>query len=199
MIENLNWAKMNNLIPAIIQHADSGQVLMLGYMNPQALEQTRQTRMVTFYSRSKKRLWVKGEHSGNYLQLVSMQLDCDGDALLILALPQGPTCHTGAMSCFNTEQTFSLHFLLQLEQIIQHRTAADDSSSYTRSLLESGIKRIAQKVGEEGVEVALAALAGTSQELLAESADLLFHLLLLLQAKGCNLQKVLRVLQNRNT
>jgi phosphoribosyl-AMP cyclohydrolase / phosphoribosyl-ATP pyrophosphohydrolase len=198
-ITALNWPD-NQLLPAIVQHAISGKVLMQGYMNPSALSQTLQTGNVTFYSRSKQRLWIKGESSGNTLTLVSIDSDCDADSLLILALPQGPTCHVGTETCWhdNNANSPQLAFLYDLEQVIKSRQGADPASSYTASLFAKGVKRIAQKVGEEGVESALAAMAGDKEELANEAADLLFHLLVLLRSQKLELNDVVRVLQQRH-
>lgn len=199
-INQLNWPE-NQLLPAIVQHAISGKVLMQGYMNPQALEHTLQTGNVTFFSRSKQRLWTKGESSGNTLQLVSIDSDCDADSLLLLALPKGPTCHTGTETCWhdNSANSPQLAFLYDLEQVIKARKGSDPASSYTASLFAKGVKRIAQKVGEEGVESALAAMAGDKQELANEAADLLFHLLVLLQTQELTLSDVVKVLQQRHS
>lgn len=198
-INQLNWPD-TNLLPAIVQHAISGKVLMQGYMNPAAITATFSSGAVTFYSRSKQRLWTKGESSGNTLQLVSIDKDCDADSLLILALPQGPTCHEGTESCWhdNTANQPQLSFLYELEQVIKSREHADPSSSYTASLFARGVKRIAQKVGEEGVESALAAMAGDKAELANEAADLIFHLLVLLRSQQLELNDVIKVLQQRH-
>lgn len=198
-ISQLNWPE-NQLLPAIIQHAISGKVLMQGYMNPAALEYSLQSSNVTFYSRSKQRLWTKGESSGNTLKLVSVVADCDSDSLLILALPAGPTCHTGAETCWHDSSANSpqLSFLYDLEQVIKSREGADPASSYTASLFAKGVKRIAQKVGEEGVEAALAATVGDREELKNEAADLLFHLLVLLRSQQLELNDVINVLQQRH-
>jgi phosphoribosyl-ATP pyrophosphohydrolase/phosphoribosyl-AMP cyclohydrolase len=195
---DLDWNKGQGLLPAIIQDAQTRQVLMLGYMNAAALKQTLATRRVTFFSRSKNRLWVKGETSGHVLQLVDVFADCDNDALLMLALPAGPTCHRGTPSCFGDETAPGLGFLAQLERTINQRSNDGDDTSYTRRLLDAGVKRIAQKVGEEGVETALAATAGDAIELANESADLLYHLLVLLRAKGLSLDAPLDVLRQRH-
>lgn len=192
----LNWTKMQGLIPAIVQDVNTSQVLMLGYMNEAAWLQTLETQLVTFYSRSKQRLWIKGETSQHYLQLVDHAIDCDQDCILVWARPVGPTCHRGTDSCFDTtKQASSFDFL---EQRIEQRAAADDANSYTRQLLTSGVKRMAQKVGEEGVEVALAAMANDDNELKNESADLLYHLCVLLHAKGLRLSDIIAVLQSRD-
>ncbi|SNY46228.1 phosphoribosyl-ATP pyrophosphatase /phosphoribosyl-AMP cyclohydrolase [Arsukibacterium tuosuense] len=198
-ISQLSWPE-NQLLPAIVQHAVSGKVLMQGYMNPQALAHTLQSGQVTFFSRSKQRLWTKGESSGNTLQLVSIASDCDSDSILVLAKPQGPTCHVGTETCWhdNTANSPQLSFLYDLEQVIQSREGADPASSYTASLFAKGVKRIAQKVGEEGVESALAAMAGDKEELANEAADLLFHLLVLLRSQQLELNDVIKVLQQRH-
>ena len=197
-LEQLNFATADNLLPAIVQHALTGVVLMQGYMNKAALEHTLNTQQVTFFSRSKQRLWTKGESSGYTLTLHSVHTDCDQDSLLLLALPQGPTCHTGCDSCFNFAHDQQAAALLsRLEQTIVSRKQAAPSSSYTAQLFAEGTKRIAQKVGEEGVEVALAAVAGDNHELLNESADLLFHLLTLLASRDLQFSDVLAVLAER--
>lgn len=198
--ENLNqldFTKQNGLLPAIVQHAHNGTVLMQGYMNPAALEQTLTSKLVVFYSRSKERLWCKGESSGNTLKLVSVHSDCDADSLLIRALPAGPTCHLGSESCFSSEQFSEQPTLAQLMRVVQQRVANADSKSYTEQLLAAGTKRAAQKVGEEGVEVALAAATHDRDELLNESADLLYHLLVVLHSEGLDLNDVLEVLEKR--
>jgi phosphoribosyl-ATP pyrophosphohydrolase/phosphoribosyl-AMP cyclohydrolase len=193
---NINFQKSGGLVPVIIQHAHTLQVLMLGYMNEEAYEKTRQEGLVTFFSRSKNRLWTKGEGSGNFLHVQSIQLDCDGDTLLIQALPQGPVCHTGATSCFQEETARG--FLYQLEAIITERIAGGESSSYTRQLVERGLNKVAQKVGEEAVELLLEAKDNDEVLFRNEAADLLFHLLILLQVKGCTLRDVEAVLQGRH-
>lgn len=198
-ISQLSWPE-SKLLPAIVQHAISGKVLMQGYMNPQALEHTLQSGQVTFFSRSKQRLWTKGESSGNTLQLVSIASDCDSDSILVLAKPKGPTCHVGTETCWhdNSANSPQLSFLYDLEQVIQSREGADPASSYTASLFAKGVKRIAQKVGEEGVESALAAMAGDKEELANEAADLIFHLLVLLRSQQLELNDVIKVLQQRH-
>lgn len=197
-LEQLDFGKTDGLIPAIVQHALTGVVLMQGYMNKDALAHTLASQQVTFYSRSKQRLWTKGESSGHTLTLHSAHTDCDQDSLLLLALPQGPTCHTGCNSCFNfAHDPHAAAMLQRLEQTIAARKQADPASSYTAQLFAEGSKRIAQKVGEEGVEVALAAVAGDNHELLNESADLLFHLLTLLASRDLQLSDVLAVLAAR--
>lgn len=196
--ENLDWDKVDGLIPAIVQDADTGRVLMLGYMNREALEKTQATGHVTFFSRSKQRLWTKGETSGNTLELARLRADCDGDALLVLAVPHGPTCHLGTDTCWGDEINPPVGFLAQLERVVESRAGADPESSYTASLLSKGVKRCAQKVGEEGVEVALAATAGDRDELVDESADLLYHLVVTLTASGVSVEEVCRKLASRH-
>lgn len=195
--KKLDWQKNGGLIPAIVQHAVSGEVLMLGFMNEEALAATEQNGKVTFYSRSKQRLWVKGETSQHYLNVADITTDCDNDALLVLALPDGPTCHRGTSSCFSPS-TSSLAFLYQLEQLLAERKKADPASSYTAMLYHQGTKRIAQKVGEEGVETALAAVVKDRAELTSESADLIYHLLVLLQDQGLNLAEIIDCLKKRH-
>lgn len=193
-----DWGKGNGLLPAIVQDAASGRVLMLGFMNEEALEKTRASGHVTFFSRSKQRLWTKGETSGNLLELIDVQLDCDRDTLLVQARPHGPTCHTGTATCFGNEILPPVGFLAELDRVIESRAGADPGSSYTAKLLNSGIKRCAQKVGEEGVEVALAATAGDRDELVEESADLLYHLLVVLAASEVDFDHVLDTLRRRH-
>ena len=194
----LDWAKMDGLVPAIAQDAATGEVRMLGYCNRAALEATLATRVVTFFSRSRGDLWVKGETSGNRLELVDARADCDSDAILLLVRPIGPTCHTGTDSCFGDAGPPGAGFIATLAQTIADRAAADPADSYTARLLAQGIKRIAQKVGEEGVETALAAVAGDSAELESEAADLVYHLLVLLEASGSSLDKVVAELRRRH-
>ena len=186
------------LIPAIIQDAQTKMVLMLGYMNTEALEQTKATKKVTFYSRSKQRLWMKGEESGNVLNLVSIKNDCDKDTLLIKVNPQGPTCHKGTDTCWEENNSPTFGFLSELESVIQDRKDnASDDESYVASLFKKGINKIAQKVGEEAVEVVIEAKDNNDNLFLNESADLLFHYLMLLQAKGFKLNDVVEVLKGR--
>ena len=194
----LAWDKMDNLLPAIVQDALSGKVLMQGYMDQDALAKTLETGKVTFFSRSKQRLWTKGETSGNTLDLVSVVCDCDQDSLLVLANPNGPTCHTGVESCWFEGNTPAFTFLADLERVLAARKDADPKSSYTASLYNKGIKRIAQKVGEEGVETALAATVRDKEELKNEAADLLYHLTVLLQASDMSLNDALDVLRERH-
>lgn len=193
----LDWQKTDGMIPAIIQHAVSGEVLMLGYMDRAALAATESSGKVTFFSRTKQRLWTKGETSGNTLNVVSITPDCDNDSLLILASPIGPTCHTGSSSCFSPAVS-DWGFLYQLETILASRKQADPASSYTAQLYASGTKRIAQKVGEEGVETALAATVHDREELTNEASDLVYHLLVLLQDQDLNLSSVIQRLKQRH-
>lgn len=193
----LDWQKTGNLMPVIVQHAVSGAVLMLGYMNQQALSETQKTGQVTFFSRTKQRLWTKGESSGHFLNVVSITPDCDNDTLLILANPVGPTCHLGHDSCFHPASS-DWGFLYHLEQLLAERKTASPESSYTARLYASGTKRIAQKVGEEGVETALAATVNDREELTNEAADLIYHLLVLLQDQNLNLSKVIERLRARH-
>lgn len=196
IVDTLAWDKMDGLLPAVVQEAEGGRVRMLGYMNREALQATIDSGTVTFWSRSKQRLWVKGETSGNALKLLSIHADCDADAILILADPQGPTCHKGPDSCFGIETPPS--FLHALEQVVADRAAADPEESYTARLMQKGVKRIAQKVGEEGVEAALAATVGDREELTNEAADLLYHLLVLLHASDLTLADVTAELRRRH-
>lgn len=199
-IEDLAWDKMNGLIPAIVQDAFDGRVLMQGYMNRDALRLTFESGQVTFWSRSRETLWTKGETSGHYLDLVDIHPDCDADCLLIRARQEGPTCHLGLDTCFDMESKVmpELAFLADLEQVIAKRDEERPAGSYTTSLLESGIKRIAQKVGEEGVETALAAAAGEDDEVLNESADLIYHLMVLLRSRQLDLGSLVEVLKTRH-
>jgi len=196
--ESLAWDKMDNLIPAIIQHHVTGAVLMQGYMNKSSLEATLSTNKATFYSRSKQGLWVKGETSNNYLNVKQVVADCDKDSLLIACEPQGPTCHLGTESCFPEQKLSTQNFLSQLEQVIASRKGDDPEESYTAHLFSKGTTKMAQKVGEEGVEVALAAVAETKPELLGECADLFYHTIVLLQDKGIELSEVMEVLIERH-
>lgn len=196
---NIDFSKNSDgLIPAIIQDNETKNVLMLGYMNQEAFDSTIATKKVTFFSRTKNRLWTKGEESGNFLNLVSYALDCDNDTLLIQVKPTGPTCHKGTDTCWNKDNTQNFSFLSQLEQTIQQRKEqATSETSYVASLFEKGINKIAQKVGEEAVEVVIEAKDSNDNLFLSESADLLFHYLILLQAKGFQLNDVVNVLRNR--
>ena len=195
---NPNFSKsQNGLLPAIIQDSITKTVLMLGYMNKEAFQKTKETEQVTFYSRSKKRIWVKGEESGNFLKLVKIKVDCDQDAILITANPQGPTCHTGTDSCWGETNQSHYGFLTELEEIITERKKTNDDNSYVASLFREGINKIAQKVGEEAVETVIEAKDENSELFLNESADLLFHFLILLKEKGFSLNDVEAVLKNR--
>ena len=198
--ERINWEKVDGLVPAIVQDYQSSQVLMMGYMNPAALEKTGETGQVTFFSRTKERLWTKGETSGNVLQLQNMSLDCDNDTLLVKVNPIGPTCHTGTTTCWDgdKQEESQMVWLHQLEQLLAARKDADPESSYTASLYARGTKRISQKVGEEGVEVALAATSGDKAELVCESADLIYHLMVLLQDQGLSMNDVVNKLKERH-
>ncbi|MDT8409948.1 MAG: bifunctional phosphoribosyl-AMP cyclohydrolase/phosphoribosyl-ATP diphosphatase HisIE [Wenzhouxiangellaceae bacterium] len=196
--KTMDWDKGDGLLPAVVQDAGTGRVLMLGYMNFEALEKTRATGHVTFFSRSRQRLWTKGETSGNTLELRGIDSDCDRDTLLIQAIPHGPTCHLGSDTCFGNEIKPAVGFLCQLERVIDSRRSADPESSYTARLLARGVKRCAQKVGEEGVEVALAATAGDRAELVTESADLLYHLLVVLAASDVGLEEIFEELKQRH-
>lgn len=197
MTDDLDFAKGGGLVPAVVQHWLTGEVLMLGYMDAEALATTRASGLVTFHSRSKGRLWTKGESSGNVLRLKSMHVDCDADALLVLAEPAGPTCHRGTSSCFDGAR-LPLGFLAELDDLVAQRAAERPAGSYTTRLFEGGIHRIAQKVGEEGVETALAAVAQGDEELVAEAADLLFHLMVALRARGLALADVAALLADRH-
>ncbi|MEZ7992537.1 MAG: bifunctional phosphoribosyl-AMP cyclohydrolase/phosphoribosyl-ATP diphosphatase HisIE [Flavobacteriaceae bacterium] len=188
----------DGLVPAIIQDANTKNVLMLGYMNQDALDKTQQTQQVTFFSRTKNRLWTKGEESGNFLNLVEIKLDCDNDTLLIFVNPSGPTCHKGSGTCWNDTNNESYGFISKLEDVITNRIEdAEASKSYVATLFKEGINKIAQKVGEEAVEVIIEAKDTNDELFLNESADLLFHYLLLLQAKGFKLNDVVTILKGR--
>ncbi|UPG84648.1 bifunctional phosphoribosyl-AMP cyclohydrolase/phosphoribosyl-ATP diphosphatase HisIE [Luteibacter aegosomatis] len=193
-----DFAKGDGLVPAVVQHARTGEVLMLGYMDAEALAKTRQSGLVTFYSRSKRRLWTKGETSGDTLSLVDVRQDCDADTLLVRALPAGPTCHTGTSSCFGDDVAPALGFLAELDALVASRHAERPQGSYTTRLFEGGIRRMAQKVGEEGVETALAAVAEDDEALLGEAADLVFHLMVVLRARGLGFEQVARKLASRH-
>lgn len=200
-IQQLDFKKGDGLIPAIIQDADTYQVLMLGYMNRPALEKTLEEKRVTFYSRSKKRLWTKGETSGNFLDLVDLQQDCDNDTLLILAHPQGPTCHTGDQSCFHEKEfkpSGDLNFLSELEKLIRSRKKEKPEDSYTTYLFERGVDKIAQKVGEEAVETVIEAKNQNQKDFVGEVSDLVYHLMVLLVEKGVSLKQIIGRLQERH-
>jgi len=196
---NIDFKKNNDgLVPAIIQDSATKKVLMLGYMNQEAFDKTIATKLVTFFSRTKKRLWTKGEESGNTLELIDLKLDCDNDTLLIQVQPTGPTCHKGSDTCWNEGNTSTYGFISALETTIANRIAdADTTKSYVAALVASGINKVAQKVGEEAVEVIIEAKDNNDDLFLSESADLLFHYLLLLQAKGFQLNDVVGVLKSR--
>lgn len=202
--DTLAWEKMDGLLPAVVQDAADGRVLMVAYMNPEALAHSLESGFVTFWSRSRGELWTKGETSGNRLELAEVHADCDADCLLVLARPQGPTCHRGTDSCFDGEAAGDKHprpqlaFLAELDRVIARREAERPEDSYTTRLFASGVKRIAQKVGEEGVETALAAAAGEPEELANEAADLLYHLLVLLRARNLDLAEIIRTLEARH-
>lgn len=194
----LNFEKNNGLIPAIIQDATTKIVLMLGYMNQEAIDKTTETGKVTFYSRSKKRLWTKGEESGHFLNLVTMDVDCDNDTLLIMVEPIGPTCHKGSDTCWNKKNKTTYGFLSRLEETIKNRKENPSEESYTSSLFDEGINKIAQKVGEEAVEFIIEALGNNKDKSLNEGADLIYHFLVLLQQKGYVLDDVVEVLKERH-
>ncbi|GAO31141.1 bifunctional phosphoribosyl-AMP cyclohydrolase/phosphoribosyl-ATP diphosphatase HisIE [Geofilum rubicundum] len=197
---NIDFSKSpDGLIPAIIQDNTTGKVLMLGYMNAEALEKTKQEKRVTFFSRSKKRLWTKGEESGNFLNVISMASDCDDDTLLIKCDPQGPTCHTGSDTCWNeSNQQDDIQFLKYLQDFIDQRKAEMPEGSYTTSLFTKGTRKITQKVGEEAVETIIGAMANDDENFLYEGADLLYHLIVLLTHKGFRLEDLARELKKRH-
>jgi phosphoribosyl-AMP cyclohydrolase / phosphoribosyl-ATP pyrophosphohydrolase len=199
---NVDWEKMHGLIPAIVQHAGTGAVLMLGYMNAEALKVTQSSGRVTFWSRSKQRLWTKGEESGHFLTLKQLQIDCDGDALLILAEPHGAVCHLGSATCWGgaapRARAEATAFLGELDELLAARLRDRPEQSYTVKLADQGIGRIAQKVGEEGVELALAAVSQGDAQVLGEAADLIYHTTLLLRAKGLSLAQVAEELSRRH-
>lgn len=197
-IDQLDWDKVDDLMPAIVQDTFSGKVLMLGYMNKEALAKTIDLGQVTFFSRTKSRLWTKGETSGDVLTLRDISVDCDNDTLLVMATPAGPTCHLGTSSCFNQSKGFDLDFISHLNSVIDARYQDLDENSYTASLFKSGVKRMAQKVGEEGVEVALAAATDDREELINESSDLLYHLLVLLRGKDVSVSEIMENLRARH-
>jgi phosphoribosyl-AMP cyclohydrolase / phosphoribosyl-ATP pyrophosphohydrolase len=201
-VQSLDFSKGDGLLPAIVQDAETGAVLMLGYMNRDALRATFERRHVVFFSRSKNRLWEKGETSGHVLDLVEVRADCDRDTLLVTARPRGPACHVGTLTCFGDEPATHgerLAFFGALESVIERRIAERPEGSYTARLYAQGAKRIAQKVGEEGLEVALAAVTESDEKVIAESADLVFHLLVLLKSRGVSLERVARELEARHT
>ncbi|MEX0996438.1 MAG: bifunctional phosphoribosyl-AMP cyclohydrolase/phosphoribosyl-ATP diphosphatase HisIE [Flavobacteriaceae bacterium] len=192
---SIDFSKTDGLVPVIIQNDATQQVLMLGYMNEKAFVKTKQEGKVTFFSRSKNRLWTKGETSGNFLLVKEIMIDCDQDTILIKAKPQGPTCHTGSTTCFNEETAKG--FLYQLEQTIKQRIESGDEKSYTRDLVQKGINKVAQKVGEEAVELVIEAKDNNDELFKNEAADLLFHYLILLKAKGFSLEEIEEVLKSR--
>jgi phosphoribosyl-AMP cyclohydrolase / phosphoribosyl-ATP pyrophosphohydrolase len=201
-LDSLDWDKGEGLLPAIVQDARNGAVLMLGYMNRDALAATQSTGRVTFWSRSKGRLWTKGESSGHFLDLRSIAADCDGDTLLVLAEPAGPACHLGTATCFGAAPAQSgaqpYAFLDELAQVLKQRIAERPAGSYTATLLAEGTRRIAQKVGEEGLELALASVGGSDAEVMSEAADLVYHTMLLLEVKGLSLSRVVDELKARH-
>ena len=197
-LDKIDWDKGDGLVPAIVQNSDNGQILMLAYMDRAALAQTISSKKVTFFSRSKNRLWTKGETSGNWLDYISGEMDCDADTLLIQARPQGPSCHTGSVTCFNDQTPSNIGFLDQLGRLIAERHKTMPKGSYTTSLFTEGKARIAQKVGEEGVELALARMKDDSAEMANEAADLLFHMMVLLEDAGLSLADAITVLQDRH-
>jgi phosphoribosyl-AMP cyclohydrolase / phosphoribosyl-ATP pyrophosphohydrolase len=200
-IDTLDFEKSDGLLPAVVQHADTGAVLMVGYMNRAAVRETMSRQHVVFFSRSKQRLWEKGETSGHFLELDAIRTDCDRDALLVTARPLGPVCHTGTATCFGNEPVTKgerFAFLSALEGVIEKRIVESPQGSYTARLFAEGPKRIAQKVGEEGLEVALAAVVETDDKVISESADLIFHLLILLRSRGVSFQSVVTELQSRH-
>ena len=196
-LDKIDWDKGDGLVPAIVQNSDNGQILMLAYMDRAALAQTISSKKVTFFSRSKNRLWTKGETSGNWLDYICGEMDCDADTLLIQARPQGPSCHTGSVTCFNDQTPSNIGFLDQLGRLIAERHKTMPEGSYTTSLFSEGKARIAQKVGEEGVELALARMKDDSAEMASEAADLLFHMMVLLEDAGLSLADAINVLQDR--
>ena len=193
---NIDFNKGDGLVPVIIQNVQTMQVLMLGYMNKEAFDQTIETKKVTFYSRSKRRLWMKGESSGNTLSVIDVKMDCDQDSLLIFVNPKGPTCHTGSTSCFKEET--AKRFIYELEKTINDRINSKDSKSYTNELYQKGINKIAQKVGEEAVELVIEAKDSNDELFKNEAADLLYHLLILLKAKDQSFSSIERVLKSRS-
>ena len=197
-LDKIDWDKGDGLVPAIVQNTDNGQILMLAYMDRAALAQTISSKKVTFFSRSKNRLWTKGETSGNWLDYISGEMDCDADTILIQARPQGPSCHTGSVTCFNDQTPSNIGFLDQLGRLIAERHKTMPKGSYTTSLFTEGKARIAQKVGEEGVELALARMKDDSADMANEAADLLFHMMVLLEDAGLSLADAITVLQDRH-
>jgi phosphoribosyl-AMP cyclohydrolase / phosphoribosyl-ATP pyrophosphohydrolase len=197
-LDEIDWDKGEGLVPAIVQNSDNGQILMLAYMDRAALAHTISSKKLTFFSRSKNRLWTKGETSGNWLDYISGEMDCDADTLLIQARPQGPSCHTGSVTCFSDQTPSNISFLEQLGTLIAERHKTMPEGSYTTILFAEGKARIAQKVGEEGVELALARMTEDSAEMANEAADLLFHMMVLLEDAGLSLADAINVLQDRH-
>lgn len=198
MTREPDFSKSNGLLPTVVQHSRTGDVLMLGYMNAEAYELTRRDKRVTFFSRSRETLWLKGQTSGNFLNVVSISVDCDGDSILVRAVPEGPVCHTGTRTCFGDTPNPNLSFLATLSQTILERKADPQPKSYTSQLFASGVDRLAQKVGEEAVEVVIEAKNGNDSKLLDESADLLFHLMVLLESRDLSLADVADTLRRRS-
>ncbi len=198
MEKELDFDKMGGLIPAIIQDSRTKNVLMLGFMNREAYEKTLELKKVTFFSRTKNRLWTKGEESGNFLNVVSIEEDCDKDTLLIKVVPEGPVCHTGTATCFNDDNSFGIEFLSYLQDFIDQRHKEMPEGSYTTSLFQSGINRMAQKVGEEAVETVIEATNGTDGRMMYEASDLLYHLIVLLTAKGRRIEELAEALHQRH-
>jgi len=201
LLSQVDFSKGDGLVPAIVQDADTGAVLMMAYMNREALEQTLARKRAVFFSRSKQRLWEKGETTGHTLDVVDVLADCDHDTLLVTARPRGPACHNGTVTCFGDEArtaATSIGFLARLESIVAQRASEKPDASYTAKLLAKGINKVAQKVGEEGVETALAGVNESDQKLVEESADLLYHLLVLLRARGVKLEQVVQQLESRH-
>lgn len=192
----IDFSKSDGLVPVIIQDIQTLEVLMLGYMNEEAWQKTTEEKRVTFFSRSKNRLWTKGEESGHFLEVNAFDIDCDQDTILIKVTPHGPTCHTGNRSCFNTD--YNQNFLFNLERIVQHRIDFPTEESYVNRLRKRGLNKIAQKVGEEAVETVIAALAETDHDLINESSDLVFHLIVLLREKGLSLEDIAKNLASRH-
>jgi phosphoribosyl-ATP pyrophosphohydrolase/phosphoribosyl-AMP cyclohydrolase len=200
-VKDVDFGKSGGLVPAIVQDADTGAVLMLAYMNREALDETLKRRRAVFYSRSKQRLWEKGETTGHSLDVVDVAVDCDNDTLLVTARPRGPACHEGTLTCFGDDPRTAatgIGFLAKLEGVIAQRATEKAESSYTARLLAKGTAKVAQKVGEEGVEVALAGVAEDDLKVVEESADLVFHLLVLLRARGLSLKQVVDTLESRH-
>ena len=198
-IKTLDWEKTGELIPVVVQDACSGQVLMLGCMNPEALEKTLETKKVTFWSRTKGRLWTKGETSGNWLDIVSVAADCDCDTLLIRVIPHGPTCHTGSKTCFGEAVPETEGFIRYLQSVIRGRHAEMPEGSYTSKLFNRGVNKIAQKVGEEAVETVIEAVAQNREAMIYEASDLVYHLLVLLEATGCSIADLEKELARRHS